>query len=304
MIVNISICTCQRPRLLAIAIDSLLKMAYPENTQVIISIVDNDPEKSAEPVVNRYLNLVDFLHYVSEPRRGIPVARNAAVAFAVSLNADYLVFIDDDEWVEKSWLIELFNYCQIKGGRSVISGHVIADLPDNIPAHLAKLFNKKESVTGRTLKSCATNNVIIPMYLFSELGLTFDESHPFAGGEDILFFSEAVVKGVIIFKCSESVVHEHIPKSRISLKWLGQRKFQAGITVAIQKISKGHPNYTVLMYAFFQVLFSGVGALLFLLLNIKQRRNNYYLKACRSFGVASGAMGIRVNSYENIDNVL
>ena len=109
---------------------------------------------------------VDILRYVSEPRRGIPVARNAAVAFATSLNADYLVFIDDDEWVENDWLVTLFSYCKEKGGRSVISGHVIADLPDDVPVHLAQLFNNKESVTGKALKSCATNNVIIPMYLF------------------------------------------------------------------------------------------------------------------------------------------
>src|SRR5690606_40862979 len=59
------------------------------------------------------------------------------------------------------------------------------------------IFKRKEYRTGQILQTCATNNVIIPVYVTRDLGLRFDETHPLAGGTDTLFFVEACARGEI-----------------------------------------------------------------------------------------------------------
>ncbi len=57
--------------------------------------------------------------------------------------SDYLVFIDDDEWVEPDWLVNLYGYCKANGGNIIVSGKVISDLPRDISDEIKGLFNKK-----------------------------------------------------------------------------------------------------------------------------------------------------------------
>ena len=112
MLLNVAVCTCLRPRLLTEALDSLMGMTSPEEVEVVVTVVDNDPDLSAKATVDQYTDAEFELYYVSEPRRGIPFARNTAVKTAISLDADYLIFIDDDERVKLDWMILLFNFCQ------------------------------------------------------------------------------------------------------------------------------------------------------------------------------------------------
>ena len=68
-----------------------------------VVISDNDAEESARLVVEGLS--ADYpvrIDYVTEPRRSISLARNAALAKATG---DAIAFIDDDEWPELDWLI-------------------------------------------------------------------------------------------------------------------------------------------------------------------------------------------------------
>src|SRR5579863_10413038 len=65
-----------------------------------IVVVDNDREKSAEPIAFSFRDKVP-LTYLVEPVRGIARARNRAVAISRS---PFLAFIDDDEWAMPEWI--------------------------------------------------------------------------------------------------------------------------------------------------------------------------------------------------------
>ncbi|WP_372865357.1 glycosyltransferase family 2 protein [Spongiibacter sp.] len=300
--INIAICSCQRPFLLEKALSSLAAMRRPANSEVLVSIIDNDPEQSALPVYEDWrAKFPVALHYAAEPRRGIPVARNRAIAEAHQHNADYLVFIDDDEWVEPEWLCELVGYAQQLGGKAVVHGAVVPELPAAAPAYMAEIFFEKGRPTGTELGSCATNNVLIPIYLTRELGLRFDESRPLAGGTDTLFFCAVAEKGVKIVECAEAKVHEGIPMSRLTSRWLAKRKYRAGITLAWRKREAGRSAVSLLLSSLVQLIVYSIVALLSRML---MRNVSYYkalMKMCRSAGVLSGLLGARTDSYTNIE---
>ncbi len=51
------------------------------------------------------------LTYVHEVRAGIPLARNAVLHAARNLNPDWIAFVDDDEVIDREWLIEMASRC-------------------------------------------------------------------------------------------------------------------------------------------------------------------------------------------------
>ena len=300
--INLCICTYKRPGLLTDCLQSIGDIIIPSGTEVTVTVIDNDQTCSAEAFVSRLAKTFPFpLYYHCESRRGIPCARNRAVEETHRLGSDYLVFIDDDEWVEPLWLDLLYCYCQKQGGNIVVSGAVISDFPDGTPDHISYFLSRKQKATGTLLGSCATNNVLVPIYLTKDLGLRFDETNPLAGGTDTIFFCEAVNIGVIIKKCAEALVHESVPKNRATLRWLSKRKFRGGITVAWREKKNGHSTFSIVALTGRKLLRDLFLASIMFLIGKKLKRNKRWLKVCYRLGVLSGVLGLKVDSYKNID---
>lgn len=299
--INICVCTCQRNKLLSDCLESIAGAQIPFNTKVHVTVVDNDPGRSANDLVSKLSESYPLeLHYSVEPRRGIPCARNRAIDVTHQLECDYLVFVDDDEQVDVSWLSALYGYVCKQGGDIIVSGDVIAELPADTPLSIQGLFGSKERYTGQVLKTCATNNVIIPAFVTRDLGLRFDESHPLAGGTDTIFFVEAVARGVRIVRCVEALVYESIPSSRANLAWLMKRKYRAGITEAWRKRQKGRGSLRIMLSAALVMLVETTKAVVLAVLGLTLARNKCWLKASKSAGVFMGVLGSRVDSYKEI----
>lgn len=295
-LLDICICTCHRAEQLRRALESLSNTELPDGVRVSVTVVDNDPAQSARAVVEGLQS--DFplpIHYAAEPRRGIPFARNRCLDEAESKGADYLVFVDDDEWVAGDWLQKLYGFAQDAGGNTVVCGSVISLLPASAPDYYTMFFSRKRRRTGERLPYCATNNVLIPLAEVRRLELRFDEGRPFAGGEDVMFFTAAALQGVSILHCAEAVVYEDIPECRATLRWLSRRKYSVGITLAQQKLLAGRGRIDVFASALLQL----VTASLICALSVaaSRQRSRAWLRACRSAGMASGVLGAESQFY-------
>lgn len=301
--VAICICTYKREHLLGECLASLARMEVPAHVGMQIVVIDNDAQQASRDMIAQLGESFPYqLHYECEPKQGIPCARNRAIDKVHELQADYLVFIDDDERVEPDWLVRLYEYCMAKGGKAVIHGGVFSLLPVGTPQHIRSLYNKQKRRTGDRLNSCATNNVIVPIWVTQELGLRFDESKPLAGGTDTIFFSTAVSEGVEIFECAEALVKETLPVSRTTLKWWMKRKYRAGITEAWRKRQAGRSVASILISAVLQFLVETLKTIVLTLVVQLPLRNRCWLKACRSAGVIAGVFGAKVDSYKQIDS--
>ncbi|AOS95914.1 Glycosyl transferase family 2 [Microbulbifer aggregans] len=295
-LLDICICTCRRPELLRRALESLSQVELPDTVRVSVTVVDNDPEESAQPVIRSLQGSYPLpIHYAAESRRGIPFARNRCLDEAQAKGADYLVFIDDDEWVAADWLQKLYSFARDAGGRAVVCGSVISLLPASSPDYYNMFFSRKRRRTGERLPYCATNNVLIPLGEVRELGLRFDESRPFAGGEDVMFFTAASQRGMAIFHCAEAVVYEDIPEDRANLRWLSRRKYSVGITQAHQKLITGRSRVDVLASALLQLLTASLVCALSM--TVRRQRERAWLRVCRSAGMAGGVFGAESQFY-------
>ena len=91
--------TFTRPELLGALLASIAAAAKPAPTVVIV--VDNDPEGSAADTVRAFAEL--DITYAVETSPGIAEARNRFLA--LSGDAEFIVFVDDDEFVAENWLV-------------------------------------------------------------------------------------------------------------------------------------------------------------------------------------------------------
>ena len=79
----------------------------PDGGKIEIIIVDNDPEGSAKDIVNDIKESFKVpILYFDQSIKNISLTRNVAVKNA---NGDFLLFIDDDEYADSEWVINLYS---------------------------------------------------------------------------------------------------------------------------------------------------------------------------------------------------
>ena len=161
---SVAICalTLQRPHGLDALLKSLAALRDPGTEHhVKVVVVDNDPDGSARPIVDRWRDRMPWeLVYAIEPRRGIPFGRNTAVRMAGDV--DFVAFLDDDEIADEGWLDELLRV-QRRTGADVVTGTVLPQFEHQPPAWAleGEFFERPRFPTGTRLTYARTSNVLI-----------------------------------------------------------------------------------------------------------------------------------------------
>lgn len=222
--------TYRRPEGLARLLAAFAELEVPGDVALEVVIVDNSPEASAAAqVCASAAGLPWPMHYLSEPRRGITFARNAALQQANRLAADFVAFIDDDEMPAPRWLSALL-IAQHRSGATVILGAVQPVFPEGTPQWIIEggFFETHAYADGAELQDAHTANVLIDLHRLSALGLGFDHRFALTGGEDTMLFRDLLDAGGRIVYAADAVVYETVPQSRTTLAWLLKRWYRTG----------------------------------------------------------------------------
>ena len=204
-----------------------------------IVIVDNDHSQSAKGMVLDFGKkaLIPIEYYV-EPEQNIALARNRAVKNA---KGDFVAFIDDDEFPEKNWLLNLYKtYSDFKadGVLGPVKPHFETTPPQWIIK--GKICERKSYDTGHVLKNpndTRTGNVLLSKKLL------LDEKNPFnpifgrTGGEDVDFFKRMIEKGHILLWSNEAAVYESVPPERCKRTYMLRRALLRGSVSATTPIN-------------------------------------------------------------------
>jgi succinoglycan biosynthesis protein ExoM len=225
--ISVCICTYKRPELLR---RLLLELAQQQTGNIFtysIVIVDNDNLRSAEVVLQEIRTSAAMVaQYCVEPRQNIALARNMAIANA---EGDYIAFIDDDEFPEKTWLLTLYNACQEYGVDGVL-GPVRRYFDETPPAWLikSKFYERPTYPTGLVIdwRKGRTGNVLLKRNLFTSGELPFNPE--FRQGEDQEFFSRKIASGHSFVWCNEAVAYEVVPRGRWKRSFMIRRALLRG----------------------------------------------------------------------------
>jgi glycosyltransferase involved in cell wall biosynthesis len=228
--VAICVTTYRRPQGLERLFEAVDRLEFPNGApELRLVVIDNDPEESARRVCDATRTWLDVpLHYGVEKRRGIPQARNAAIAAAVDW-ADWLAFLDDDEIPEAGWLDELL-WAASAHDAPVVTGPSLPHFLDE-PApwiEAGGFFLRPRHATGERLPEAFTNNVLISSAVLTSMSSWFDEGMALSGGSDVEFFRRVATAGHAIVWADDAVVRECVPASRLNLRWILARAYRTG----------------------------------------------------------------------------
>jgi succinoglycan biosynthesis protein ExoM len=306
-LVVICVCTCRRPKMLDDCLLSLMRQQAPANALLAAVVVDNEAQPNNRAEVENWAAVFPYpLHYVHQPDPGIPQARNAALATALELGADWVAFLDDDEKAEPSWISQL-HASALEHNADVVQGLSVQVYPDETP-HWKKRGQYRPEKHKKQIKTAITNNVIFRAKTVIDHGLTFDNRLRFIGGEDLNFFRAMYDCGASLIFDPSAVVMETIPPERTTVRWHMRNAFRKGVCRITEASLHGktHIRRKALLVAFRKALSSALKlcASPFCAVAGSDRSAYVFLSGCRdasqAVGCVYGLLGGKFEYYRRV----
>ena len=298
--VVVAVLTYRRPAELAVLLPELSRQANGRPA-IEVLVVDNDPAASGEAVVAAAND--PAVRYVHEPRPGIAAARNRALDEAT--NYDLLVFIDDDEWPNPTWLESLLEVYDRTASAAVV-GPVISQYaaPPDPWIKAGRFFDRRRLPSGTQIDVAATNNLLLDLGQVRAFGLRFDEAFGLSGGSDTLFTRELHRRGGKLVWCDEAIVIDQVPMERLTRRWVLLRALRSGNSWSRTSIKLSH---SAVGRSWVRIRLTGRGALrtvsgaaqfgLGFMLRDTARRARGLRTAARGIGMVGGAYGYTYSEY-------
>ena len=283
-LISICICTYKRPDGLRHALQSLFDMHRPPECSLEILVVDNDDTASAASVVDEFRSAFIDLHlrYLLEPAPGVSHARNRCLS---SATGEVMAFIDDDEFVQADWLVELLRSMDDTQADAVF-GPVLPffDVPPTPWLVAAGINDRQRFMTGTLIpwRDARTGNVMLRRSMM-EGEHRFSTEFARTGGEDSLFFAQAQLHGRKLVWCDEAVVRESVPVQRMTRSWVLHRAFMGGRTYVRLEAHLGGHRWPYAAFALRGLVASMVSVAAIAWFYVR-RDSRYVRHLCRLYG--------------------
>jgi len=284
--VSVTISTFRRPEGLRRLLEALGKLdASSPRFEVIV--VDNDAGESARSIVGSAPGRAFELRYLVEPVQSIARARSRGVREATG---SFVAFIDDDEWPDPRWLVEMWRVAQETEADGVI-GPVRSVLPATAPRWLAEggVFQRPILETGKPLVwwQTTTANALVRRASLLALPMLFDDAFGLTGGSDSELFHRMLARGARLVGSGEGVVHEAVEPSRANAVWLLKRHFRNGM-ISARLSGRRHAALRTLRHAAEALLSLRAG---------RVARFRHLLASTHALGEVAQAAGLRYEPY-------
>ncbi len=226
-ICSVCIATFKRPALLNELIQSLFEQKNIEDIILEIIVVDNDAEKSAKEIVERFSDISSVkISYYTQPIQNISLTRNMALDKSTG---KYIAILDDDETADPYWIRNLIETLE-KFNADAVFGYVVPIFDPEIAQwkRHRELYFLPVGKTGDRPLFHYTTNCLIKADKVKKFNLRFDPKFGLTGGEDSVFFDSLSQYEATYVVCREAISYEVVPRYRTDLKFLCKRYFQKG----------------------------------------------------------------------------
>lgn len=222
---SVVICTYNRPELLRLALETLLRQSQ-ENLTYEVIVVDNNSAPETRAVVAEIEQNDSRVRYIRETRQGNAYARNTGVAQA---RAPIIAFLDDDVTVRENW-IEIIARTLKETNADFIGGKVLPRWEEPPPSWLGvanwapiaalDYGDSSFAITADNPLCLLTANIAFKKEVFSKHG-EFSAAVQRAGDsigslEDHEFLIRLLRAGVAGLYVPEMIVDAHVGSERLT----------------------------------------------------------------------------------------
>lgn len=187
----IGICTRQRNALLRRLLESIWQQSVPPNYVVDVVIVDNNDEPSMSPDIIQLPEKFKVT-VVHERNPGLVNARNRILDAATLAGADWLIGVDDDEWVAPDWLAQFIVAFETLDAALIVAAQQI--IYDEATSPFVERRQIQDLPPGSDSRIFSTANFAMSKCVFDPKhgpGLRFAMEFNESGGEDYEFMLRA-----------------------------------------------------------------------------------------------------------------
>ena len=230
-LVSIVICTYNRCDDLDKTLQSVCDLTY-DSFEVIV--VDNNSTDNTKKIVKKYP-----VEYILESRQGVAYARNRGLEVSCG---EFIGFIDDDELVDKNWIVGMLNGFALDESVAAVTGPVIPQYTIKPPAWMTEAFHGSDGGSDyrllSTKEAIGTGNSMFRLELVNDIRFKTTLGRvksSLISGEDTDFVQQLYDKGYRGAYSPEAIVHHMIPPERTTLQWFMDRYFAEGITEYLRK---------------------------------------------------------------------
>jgi succinoglycan biosynthesis protein ExoM len=300
--VVIGIPTFRRPESLRRLLRSIADLE-PIDAEVVVVVADNDPAAQDGLAIASEVAAAGYRYELTAflvESAGLAAVRNALMQRAFrDFDATKLAMVDDDERVEAGWLAGL-ERAQQAFDADLIFGAIRPEFERTPPAWVVgqPMYWGNVYPHGRAADAPGTGSVLLRRRVFDGLGLRFDETYSFSGGEDRDFFMRLRALGGSFAHASDAVSYEYVGEDRMKRGWVLQRAFRIGATDArIGKRFRRSTIHRILELAKIPVALL-VGVLGVVLACVDSRRQmRFAVLVCRQAGKVAGLLGWLPKTY-------
>jgi len=231
--IAVCICTYKRPDFLKRLLTDLGRQRTDGAFTYSIVVADNDEARSGEAAVQEVIATVPVpVRYCSEPSRGIARARNKVIE---NSEGDYVALIDDDEFPEPDWLLNLlrtYRRYQVAGVLGPVKRYLEPEAPEWL--RRSSLYDRPVNPTGLEVawRESRTGNVLLNRAIFAGDPVPFRPE--FRAGEDQDFFRRKIGQGYKFVWSADAVVSEVLPRGRWSRTYYIRKALLQGANAALQ----------------------------------------------------------------------
>ena len=283
----VCVCTYKRTTMLSNLLNKLQDQVTENQFAYSVVVVDNDANQSARDIVTDWKQKSAIqIDYFCEPEQNIALARNKAVENA---KGNLIAFIDDDEFPENQWLLNLYKYITHYQSDGIL-GPVLPYFEKEPPRWVLKgrFFDRPAHSSGYVLPwtDTRTGNVLLKKALFKIGQKWFDPSFG-SGGEDRNFFRRMIEAGYVFVWSNEAPVFETVPPNRWNKRTLIKRALLRGKVAFNSANSKPlsvlYSIVAIITYSCYLPLFFFFGQHIFM---------KYLIKNCDHLGKVAAFLGI------------
>lgn len=251
---SVIICTYNRDKYLIETLNSLGSQSLDKNMYEIL-IVDNNSTDSTGSVsdvfIKEHPNL--DIHYIKELNQGISYARNRGIEES---KGEFIVFIDDDETVDVSYLKQLDGYLKDYPKAELCATPVYpvyeTERPKWMSRFIARLFtgeyykgNKVRILSAKDFPG--TGHAVLKKELFDKYG-NFNtdlgrKGNSLMGAEDKDMFLRLIANNIICYYFPDIPIYHHIPGNKLTDDFFQRITYSLGDSERIRTQSLSGRSY-------------------------------------------------------------
>ena len=110
---------------IGVCLESLVKQTY---TNFEVLMIDDGSTDNSGKICQEYTESDSRFHYYRKENGGVSSARNLGIEYS---RGDYLTFVDSDDWIEPTYVEDLYRAALFNDAEVVVSNYKKFDVKDN-----------------------------------------------------------------------------------------------------------------------------------------------------------------------------